>query len=317
MRENELVDELRELFRTDDPSVLTGSGPDDCAHVRSDGRRLSMTVDAFVEGSHFLPDAPAGDVARKALAASLSDLASSGCRARWVLVVLGMRPGLPEGWADEFARELAAAAREYGVAVVGGDTVSSRKEVFVSVTAVGEPLPGGPALRSGARPGDALVVTGMLGGSLLGRHLRPTPRFREMAALLGFVHDASLPPLSAAMDISDGLALDLSRMCRESGVGAVVEAAAVPASPEAFQTAESSGRTVLDHALSDGEDFELLLALPQETWEAFERFLAGAAEDGLARFSRIGRFTAEQGLFLHKQDGATTPLAAAGYEHLW
>ncbi len=322
MNENRLLASLRSLFATSDPSVLVGSGPDDCAHLELAGRRLAVSADAFAEGSHFLPDAPARGVAAKALGASLSDLAASGCRARWALVSLCLRKGLPPGWAGEFAEGLAETAGKYGVAVVGGDVVASPSGTFVSVTVLGEPLAGGPILRSGAKPGDVLVVTGELGGTLRGKHLSPVPRLEEMRLLMEYCGQSgggAFP--DAAMDISDGLALDLARLCRESGVGAVLDGERVPVSAAAGEAAAESGRTPLDHALSDGEDFELLLALPPAVWEGFSRFLASPegrrAAAGLAAFSAVGRTTEREGLFVRAAGGAERPLAPEGYEHRW
>ncbi|MCD8349005.1 MAG: thiamine-phosphate kinase, partial [Planctomycetaceae bacterium] len=314
MHENDLLASLAQLFASSDPGVLVGSGPDDCAHLMADGRQLAMTADAFVEGSHFLPDTDPRDVAAKAVAASLSDLAASACRAQWILVTLCLRKGLEAGWAGSFAHGLADAAARYGVSVVGGDVVSG-PATFVSVTAVGEPLPGGPILRSGGKAGDVLVVTGSLGGSLLGRHLRPEPRLAEIAALMAYAADREEGFPSAAMDLSDGLSLDLARLCRESGVGAVVEAEAMPIAEAARQRAKDSGKTPLAHALSDGEDFELLLALPPALWTGFSSWLA-EEDRGLAPFTRIGTLRIGSGVAL-VDNGKEQPLAAKGYEHQW
>lgn len=323
MREEKLLANMAKWFAGDDPSVLLGSGPDDCAHLLADGRRLAVSVDAFAEGSHFLADADPRDIARKCLAASLSDLAASACRARWALVSLCLKKGLESSWAPAFAQELAAASREYGVTVVGGDTVAAPAGTFVAVTVIGEPLPGGPLLRSGARPGDVLAVTGELGGSIRGRHLRPVPRLREVAALMDRLYRTGNPALlpHAAMDISDGLALDLSRLCRESGVGAEIEAAAVPVAAAARELAVETGKTPLAHALTDGEDFELLLALPAAGWELFaasgERTSKPAGTDGGAPFTRIGRIVEGSEIALLGKDGRRSPLAPEGYEHQW
>lgn len=317
MRENELLASLRDLLATDDPSVLTGSGPDDCAHVRADGRRLSFSIDAFTEGSHFAADAPPRAVAEKALCASLSDLAGSACRARWALVTLSLKRGAGEGWAGEFARGLADAAREWGVAVVGGDTVSSPFSTTVTVAVAGEPLPGGPLLRGGAKKGDVLAVTGELGGSILGRHLRPTPRLREIDSLMHYcaARDEKHFP-HAAMDISDGLALDLARLCRESGVGAIVDEDLIPVSDAARELARRTGKSPLDHALGDGEDFELLVAMPRRTWEMYGE-LREILPAGQVPFVRIGEATADGGVRIRRRDGAVVPLEPRGYEHQW
>lgn len=322
MRENEFIDSLRALFAVADPSVTTGSGPDDCAHVAADGQRLAFSTDAFAEGTHFLPDADPRLVARKALSASLSDLAASACRARWALVSLCLAKGLPEAWAAGFAEGMAETASEYGVAVVGGDTTSSPHGTFVSVTVVGEPLPGGPLLRSGARPGQVLAVTGELGGSIEGRHLEPVARLREMAWLMAFCRELGgefMP--SAAMDISDGLGLDLTRLCRESGVGAVVDAEAVPVSAAAERLARTTGLRPLDHAMADGEDFELLVAMPEAAWARLAAAQQKARRDGsgggLSPFTMIGRTMAGDGMFVREAGGVLRPLAPEGYEHQW
>lgn len=317
-RENDVLAVLPELFRTDDPSVIVGAGPDDCAHVRTaDGGRLAFSTDAFAEGSHFLRDDPPGAVARKSLLASVSDLAASACRPRWALVSLCLRKGLPPEWAREFAEGLAEAAKEYGVTIVGGDLISSGSSVFVSVTVAGEPFVDEPLLRSGGRPGDVIVVTGELGGSIRGKHLSPRPRVREMEELMRYAGRTGTRP-GAAMDISDGLSLDLSRLCRESGAGAVVEEHLIPVSDAAKLSAAESGKTPVEHALADGEDFELLLTMPPKLWDGFAAHLVGAdVPEGLACFTRIGVLTAAEALLLERPDGGVHPLGAEGYEHQW
>jgi thiamine-monophosphate kinase len=314
MNENSLLAVLRETMRRDDPSVLVGSGPDDCAHLLADGR-LAVTVDAVVEGVHFDASATAEQVARKAILSALSDLAASGCRSRWVVAALGLRAGLPEDWGIRFAAAFALAAEEEETTVAGGDVTSSPGGTFVSVTAIGEPFPGGPVLRSGAKPGNVVLATGELGGSLLGRHLSPKPRFREMEDILAFSlrRRGDGGAVAAAMDISDGLALDLTRLCRESGVGAVVHGNSAPISPDARRLAERSGKTPLRHALADGEDFELLLCVDPEDWREYEKL----PRPGLAPLTRIGEIVAGRECVLVGEDGIQTPLAPEGYEHSW
>lgn len=320
MHENDLLATLAKLFATNDPAVLVGSGPDDCAHIATDNKRLAFSTDAFAEGSHFLSTDPPRAVAGKTLAASLSDLAASACRPRWALVSLCLKKGAPKEWAAEFAAGLAETARDYDVSIIGGDVLATNGGVFVSVTVIGTPYPGGPVLRSGGKPGDALIVTGALGGSIRGRHLAPRARVREMAELMRFcaaLNDEAAFP-RAAMDISDGLALDLSRLCRESNVGAMLEEASIPVSDAAREAAAESGRRPVEHALADGEDFELLLALPPPAWEAFSRHIArGEAPAGLAAFTRIGALTADGNLGIVGADGRSRPLTPEGFQHQW
>jgi thiamine-monophosphate kinase len=307
MGEAALLEWLRRQAAPRDPSVAVGSSADDCAHLVLDGRWLAASVDTFLEGTHFTADAPPEAVGWKAMAASLSDLAASACRARWALAGAGLRRGAGESWARGLAQGLLAAARRYGVDLVGGDTTTGEGPASVTVTVLGEPLAERPLLRSGGRPGDVLVVTGRLGGSLLGRHLAPEPRLAEIARLCAL--DAAA--LRAGMDLSDGLALDLSRLIRESGCGAELDADAVPLADAARRMAETDGKSPLAHALADGEDFELLLAVAPEAWPRLAA--AYAEEPGLAPLTAVGRLVPE-GLWLKDASGRR-PLAPDGYEH--
>jgi len=222
-----------------------------------------------------------------------------------------------------------AAADRFGATLAGGDTTSGPGPACVTVTALGEPMPGGPVTRGGARPGDVLAVTGRLGGSLRpaggGRHLRPEPRLREIEWLLRLAGGG----LRAAMDLSDGLAMDLPRLARESGVGAAVEAGRVPVSASALELARletakdaRSGlarETAVRHALRDGEDFELLLALAPEAWEKVSAAWPPSSDGTrktLAPVTRIGTFNRNRQIRLLWPDGRKEPLSG-GYEHLF
>ena len=316
MPENDFVNYLRQRFATDDESVLVGCGPDDCAHIDPKHLRgLAVSIDSFAEGVHFTADTPPNLIASKVMGASLSDLAASACLPRYILVSACLRQGLGKDWGRIFADAVADIAKLHGASVVGGDTTSSAKSAFVTVCVLGEPMTQKAATRSGAAPGDALVVTGSLGGSLLGRHLKPEPRFREMSALLDYVDGGRV--LGAAMDISDGLALDLSRLAAESGVGAVIEADLVPVSDDARRMAETSGRTPLDHALSDGEDFELLLAVDPVFWPEFLDHNRKNPYKSQVPFTRIGWFTEGDELLIQDAAGKKQTLRPEGYIHKW
>jgi thiamine-monophosphate kinase len=286
------------------PRLRLGPG-DDAALLRlSESRDCVVTVDMISDGVDF--DLAAVDprrVGRKALAVNLSDLAAMAARPIGAVVALALpRPSaLP--LAIELYQGLLPLAERYDLAIAGGDLQTWEGPLVISVTLLGEPTPRGPLLRSTARPGDAIVVTGDFGGSILGKHLDFEPRVEE-ALLLHQRYD-----LHAGMDVSDGLSLDLARLCRASGCGAVLDLESVPISAAARQLAEKSGQTPLEHALSDGEDFELLLAVP----EAEARRMV--AEHPLAIPLRvIGRFTADPGLLARDERGER-PLAVRGYEH--
>jgi thiamine-monophosphate kinase len=245
-------------------------------------------------------------VGRKALAVNLSDLAAMAARPLAGVVALA----LPRSGGMELARllydGLLPLAERYSVAVAGGDTNSWDGPLAISVTLLGKVTKQGPLRRSGARPGDRIVVTGAFGGSILGRHLDFEPRVSEALVL------AERYRLHAGIDVSDGLSMDLAHVADESGCGAAIWPHAVPIADDARRLAErlSDGSTPLDHALGDGEDFELVLAVPPE--EA-DRMLA---ERPLTiPLTVIGEFVPERGLWQADAAGRRSPLTPRGYQH--
>ncbi|MGE5756834.1 MAG: thiamine-phosphate kinase, partial [Planctomycetaceae bacterium] len=247
-----LIDWVRRRTATRGRTVL-GIG-DDCAILRlAAGSDLLVTTDMLMDGRHFhLGRDGAEAVGFKALGVNLSDIAAMA----GVPVAAVVAVALPRAGTVAIAQGLHAGmqrmAERYGVDLVGGDTNAWDGPLVVSVTVLGEATGRGPVRRSGARPGDVVCVTGPLGGSVLGRHLRPEPRIAEALAL----HAAA--PLHALIDISDGLASDLGHILEESGgLGAVLDADAIPIHPDGRTQAQHDGRALLDHALNDGEDFEL------------------------------------------------------------
>jgi thiamine-monophosphate kinase len=263
-------------------------GPGDDAAMLPDGTVLAM--DAVTEGVHFAPGTAPELVARKALGRPLSDLCAAGALPGQVLVAAL----LPAGCDGEgLARAFNAQARLLSVAIIGGDTKRSASSgLAFAVTAAGR-CPGGapPWRRSGARPGDRLLVSGPLGGADLGRHLRVTPRTDVVAALRG-----AGVPVHAATDLSDGLSRNLALLCAAAGVGARVDAERLPIHPDV-----PTGRDPVTAALGDGEDYELLLALPPGV----------PAPDGLVE---VGEVTPGPGLLL-LHAGRELPWPDLGYEH--
>jgi thiamine-monophosphate kinase len=232
-----------------------------------------------------VPPASPYRVGRKCMAVNLSDLAAMAAIPRAAVISVG----LPRRGGRELAEELYRGAREradqFGVAIVGGDTNTWDGPLVVSVAVLGQPGPGGVIRRSGARAGDWLMVTGPLGGSIQGRHLDFLPRVREALDL------ASQSAIHAMIDLSDGLAMDLPRLCAESGVGAVIERGLVPCHEGVS----------FEGAIGDGEDYELLLAVSPEDGAK----LAGKA-------IRIGQVVEAQGAWL---DEVGNPLPRLGWEH--
>ena len=245
-------------------------------------------------------------IGHKALAVNLSDLAAMAAQPVAALVALTLPRSGGRELAVQLYEGLLPLAERHGVAIAGGDTNSWDGPLVISVTAIGEPTERGVLRRGGALPGDQIIVTGQFGGSILGKHLDFEPRVAA-ALLLNERYK-----LHAGIDVSDGLSLDLWRVCQESQCGAVLDLTAIPIAPAAHQLAaqQAAGMTALDHALGDGEDFELLLAVPAaET----ERMLSEQPLD--VPLTYIGQFIDRSGLWTRLPDGNLAPLAPRGFEH--
>lgn len=279
------------------PNVAIGPG-DDCAVLQRPTGRVLVTTDALTEGvDFFLAECGPRSVGRKAMAVNLSDIAAMGGRPTAAVVgVVVPRQFLIE----DLHIGLREVADRFHVPIVGGDTNSWNGGVVVSVTVLGE-LIREPVLRSGAKPGDWVFVTGPLGGSILGRHLNPTPRLIEAEQLVNFCD------LHAMIDVSDGLAKDVGHIAEESGCGVVLQGEDIPIHPDAIELANRTGKTPLEHALSDGEDFELIFTV--------------SVEDGAKLLAnppvpvwKIGECVVERGLWI-VQNGEKRPLDPIGWEH--
>ncbi|MFO0877662.1 MAG: thiamine-phosphate kinase [Gemmataceae bacterium] len=292
--------------------VLLGPGDDTAALAWPGGKPCLVTTDMLLEGSCFLLEgssitrpgiAPASPhrVGRKAMAVNLSDIAAMA----GVPVAAVVSVGLPRAGGRHLAEELYQGLREvadaFGTAIIGGDTNSWDGPLTISVTLLGEAGPGGIVQRSGARPGDRLLVTGPVGGSILGKHLDFIPRVKESLAL------ATQVQLRAMIDLSDGLAADLAKLCAESQCGAVLWSEAIPLTPEAAQLRD--GRSALEHGLGDGEDFELLFAVAPED---ARRLLHEQPIPGIT-LSGVGECVAE-GLWL-EEGGQRRRLEPTGWVH--
>ena len=297
------------------PDVALGIG-DDCALLLPPtGQHLVVTMDTLVADVHFFATTDPTGLGHKALAVNLSDLAAMGALPRWFTLNLSL-PAVDEAWLAAFARGMLSLAERYGVRLVGGDTV--RGALSFSITAMGErPLSAASSmLRSGARVGDWIAVSGIPGEAALGlaqrlgelqlpadlaaralaRLHRPEPRVALGLALRTFA--------SSALDISDGLAQDLGHILRASGVGARIELAQLPRS--AVLEAVSQER-VWQAQLAGGDDYELLFTVPEAALGA----LAHLPEN----ITLIGRIEAEPGLRLRCADGSLRTLEKGGHEH--
>jgi thiamine-monophosphate kinase len=303
--EREFIAWLRERLPPH-PLLLLGPG-DDAAVLRMKGvDECVVTVDLLTDGVDFiLSEVDPRRVGRKALAVSLSDIAAMAAQPLAAVIAVA----LPRQGGRELAVQLYEGilplAEKYKVAIAGGDTNVWDGPLVITTTVLGATGKQGPLRRNGARPGDRILVTGAFGGSILGRHFDFEPRVEQISLL------STMYELHAGMDVSDGLALDLSRLAAESRVGAIVDTDCVPIHEDANRLSERDGRTPLEHALGDGEDFELLLAVEPKVANRMSAWLEGT----VPRLTDIGEFTAEPGLWQRGVDGVVRPLTPTGWEH--
>jgi thiamine-monophosphate kinase len=285
--------------------VIVGPG-DDCAVVGLAEKKIALvTTDMMVEGVDFnLKTATPGHIGYKAMAISLSDIAAMGCEPRFAVAAVNLPRKRSMAFAKALYAGLRAAADPFGVAIVGGDVSSSRGELVVCTTVFGLEGTHKPVLRKGARPGDLILVTGELGGSILGKHLDFTPRVREGLAL-----NEKYKPTSM-IDISDGLLADLGHICDESRAGLEIYEWQIPVSADARKLSKRSGKTPLKHALSDGEDFELLFTLPRA--RALELV---ARQDIGTKVTVIGEVTRRKHVWMRNSSDRLRRIKITGYRH--
>lgn len=280
------------------PGVVRGIG-DDCAVVEGPPMWYHLlTCDMLVDGVHFRFDrAKPESIGWKALACSVSDVAAMGGLPQFAVVSLGVPKSFAVERLEKIYHGLQRMADTCGVSVVGGDTVRAPR-LTLDVMVIGRVERTRLVLRSSAREGDHLMVTGALGGAVTsGRHLTFTPRWQEARAL------GERFPMHAMMDLSDGLAGDLRHLTTASRVGAVVEESAIPRARGATVTA----------ALTEGEDFELLFTVPPTVSAALLEWAAGALRCGVTKIGEI--VPAKQGVTLQQPNGKRIPLKPSGYRH--
>ena len=295
--ETKFIKHLRSLEGTD----LIG---DDAAVI---GDSI-ITVDMLTEGVDFLlAETDPKWIGRKALAVNLSDIAAMGGVPRWVFMAVA----LPRTGALELAEELLAGAKplieKYNLILAGGDTNTWDGGLVISITVMGRVPEKGVFRRSGGKEGDRIMVTGKLGGSILRHQYCFEPRVNEA------LHLNKHYEIHSAIDISDGLTLDLHRLATESRLGATIVESLIPIAEDAVTLSQQSGRSPLDHALSDGEDFELLFSLSPQ--EAATLLSAQPFQPSGVTLYDIGELTVEAGLRIVTADGTTKSLVPKGFEH--
>jgi thiamine-monophosphate kinase len=343
-QEEELVEWLGRQRAARGRGVTLGIG-DDAALVRPAlGRELILTSDWTIEDVHFrLALHPPASVGHRALARAISDVAAMGGRPRWALVSLAISRRVTEGWVKRFYSGMARLARRLGVAIVGGDTSVVSGAITVDIALVGDVLPGGALRRKGARPGDQIFVSGTLGLSALGLRLLETgsksPSRQIRQAICAHLYPEPQCALgewlarrrlaTAMMDISDGLSLDLTRLCRRSGAGARIWETEIPmpaagaiSSPTLVSTgeprrSETAGTAVLPMtalspfalALHGGEDYQLLFTVPARIAGKIPAHFRGVA------LHRIGEIEKGRAVRIVRASGRTEPLRRGGFDH--
>ncbi len=313
------------------PDVALGIGDDAALLDPGPGMLVVATIDALIEGRHFLmATATPAEIGRKALAVNLSDLAAMGAEPCWALVSLLLPPSLEVGILDGVYAGLRSEAQRYGVAVVGGNVAATDGPLTIDVVALGRCLRDTQVTRAGGQPGDLLLVTGSLGAAAAGLLVAREPERADGVAqsLLQAARSALVTPIprieagralaagrlvTAMLDISDGLVSDLGHLCERSGVGAELDASLLPVDPAAVAIAARYGRDPLTLALDGGEEYELLCALaPEHRDEALATLRAVGCAPAV-----IGRLTTRAaGMTLRRPDGSTEPPRARGWDHL-
>lgn len=308
MNEFDLIAKLTESLPAND-SVVTGAG-DDCA-VLDFGlpdKLFLFKTDAVVEGVHFTRETPPEKIGHKALGRCLSDIAAMAGTPATALITIG----LPKAFDPEFVAKiydgLSALARTFGVAIVGGETTANPGGIFISVALLGTVVRGKQILRSGARAGDAIFVTGELGGSIAGKHFDFEPRIAEARWLAGHFS------IHAMADLSDGLAGDLRHILTASGVGAELLKTAIPISRAAKLEAKknSLAKPALVAALTDGEDFELLFTVASK--DAVKLIDSWKRQFPNLKLSCVGKIVEAEGITLRDKNGSQK-LDARGFSH--
>jgi thiamine-monophosphate kinase len=297
-------------------NLITGIG-DDCAVLRiTSGRELLVTTDFSLEGIHFRRDwHPAESVGHRCLARGLSDIAAMGGDPVAAFLSLALPRDVPQAWVRSFIRGWMTLAKKYDVPLAGGDTAQSPNKILADIIVIGAAPKGKAVLRSTARAGDRIFVSGELGGSAAAvaelmakptkklnprdypRHLYPEPRL-ELGRIL---REKNL--VSAMIDLSDGLSTDLAHICEESGVGAKIASALIPRA----RVGKPARQVALDLALHGGEDYELLFTVPQG--KRVPARIAGVT------LTEIGAITRSQKILLQDENGVTRRLPAKGWEH--
>lgn len=315
--EFKLIEWIRQNGKADNSTIQTGIG-DDMAVLEIGGKKILLTCDMLLEGVHFTlegchahagagmrkPKATLEQVGYKTMACSLSDCAAMAALPWCAVVSVALPNSLTMTDAQQLHKGLQQAAQKYNCPIVGGDTTSWDKPLAINVTMLAKAANIEPVLRSGAKVGDIIFVTGELGGSLAGKHLEFTPHVEEARKLAGMID------LHAMIDISDGLAQDLNHICTESDVSAIINQNDIPITAAARQSADP-----LQAALNEGEDFELLFCVNAQD---AQKLLAQWPQKSNVKLTCIGEIITlkeEAKILVRDAEGNPNPVTPKGWEH--
>lgn len=325
--ELEIIRKIRESFDVASGAVIIGIGDDAAVLANEPASHTVATTDTLVEDVHFqMGLIHPRDLGYKAIAAAVSDLAAMAAQPRYALVALALDASTQMAWVESLYQGIKEAVTDLDMVLVGGDTSASQK-AFINVTALGAVDSETYCLRSAGQPGDSLCVTGNLGAAAAGfellkdnslatslreredlirAHVRPRPRVAEasIAAKWG---------VRAIEDISDGLATDLSHLCTESRIGVRIWEERLPLAPGVAEVGESLGRAASSFGLYGGEDYELLMAVPEDLVAAVKEKILAETGTTLTEIGRV--FNQQPGITMEHVDGKSQPLVTGGYEH--
>jgi thiamine-monophosphate kinase len=323
-----LLDRIKKLVDVPCEDLLVGIEDDAAAFRISQNQIVLLSTDALIEGIHFdLTYFSFFQLGWRSLAANLSDIAAMGGWPQHAVVTLGIPENIEVESVEEIYRGMKTVADQFQTSIIGGDTSLSPNGIFISVAVVGQVAESQLTRRSGAQIGDALFVTGSLGGSQAGlrilnsqktwlkekyaaaveRHLSPTPRLKEANFLVKNC------PIHSMIDISDGLASDLGHLCKQSGVGAVIFENQIPIAPDSQGTAEYFNDDPVEYVLYGGEDYELLFTASEENVMELQKQFGKMFGISCTKIGKIIDKT--EGIYLEKSNKKKTPLIFKGYDH--
>lgn len=303
--EEQLIRRIRTWLGSACPTAPAGIG-DDCAVLPALKGKLLITVDPVIRGKHFDDATPPARVAAKLLRRNLSDIAAMGGIPKHAVVALAAPPTTAIDWVRKFYQALGREAVQFGVCIVGGDCTATDETLGAFLTLTGA-APKRALVRDGGRAGDRIYVTGTLGGSLLGRHTRFTPRLEEGQWL------ANQTDVHAAIDVSDGLGKDLPRLVPEN-ITAIIDHRKIPVSSAAIKLAAATERDPIDHAINDGEDYELLFVVATNRAKQFEQKWKRRFTTRLSCIGRLERAPVTGPRVILEPDGPAQ-IQFRGYEH--